>query len=139
VIVGFLATTVGSIIGMLVFPMFGLAMILPGLLTNFFAGGTAGVFGNALGGRRGAMIGGVIHGLFITFLPAILVPMLESYGFTGVTFSDSDVISSGLVLGHAFQNNWLFVALFIVFVAALAWFVNGKSAKPKGENVHESV
>ena len=61
VIVGFLATTVGSIIGMLVFPMFGLAMILPGLLTNFFAGGTAGVFGNALGGRRGAMIGGVIH------------------------------------------------------------------------------
>jgi PTS system ascorbate-specific IIC component len=63
--------------------------------------GTAGVFGNALGGRRGAMIGGVIHGLFITFLPAILVPMLESYGFTGVTFSDSDVISSGLVLGHA--------------------------------------
>jgi PTS system ascorbate-specific IIC component len=39
VIVGFLATTVGSIIGMLVFPMFGLAMILPGLLTNFFAGG----------------------------------------------------------------------------------------------------
>ena len=115
VIVGFLATTVGSIIGMLVFPMFGLAMILPGRLTNFFAG------------------------LFITFLPAILVPMLESYGFTGVTFSDSDVISSGLVLGHAFQNNWLFVALFIVFVAALAWFVNGKSAKPKGENIHESV
>ena len=114
-------------------------MILPWLLTNFFAGGTAGVVVNALGGRRGAMIGGVIHGLFITFLPAILVPMLESYGFTGVTFSDSDVISSGLVLGHAFQNNWLFVALFIVFVAALAWFVNGKSAKPKGESVHESV
>ncbi|WP_308879384.1 hypothetical protein, partial [Klebsiella pneumoniae] len=24
-------------------------------------------------------------------------------------------------------------------VAALAWFVNGKSAKPKGESVHESV
>ncbi|MGH4093971.1 hypothetical protein ACRFAH_18960, partial [Klebsiella pneumoniae] len=44
-----------------------------------------------------------------------------------------------LSLGHAFQNNWLFVALFIVFVAALAWFVNGKSAKPKGESVHESV
>ncbi|WP_289465500.1 PTS transporter subunit IIC, partial [Klebsiella pneumoniae] len=37
VIVGFLATTAGSIIGMIVFPMFGLAMILPGLLTNFFA------------------------------------------------------------------------------------------------------
>lgn len=100
---------------MLVFPMFGgddPARPVNQLLCR----GTAGVFGNALGGRRGAMIGGVIHGLFITFLPAILVPMLESYGFTGVTFSDSDVISTGLVLGHAFQNNWLFVALFIVLL-----------------------
>lgn len=139
VIVGFLATTLGSIIGMIVFPIFGLAMILPGLLTNFFAGGAAGVFGNALGGRRGAMIGGVVHGLFITLLPAILVPMLESYGFTGVTFSDADVISTGLVLGHAFQGNWLFVALFVLFITLIAWFVNGKSTKPREEKLHESV
>jgi PTS system ascorbate-specific IIC component len=139
VIVGFLSTTVGSIIGMLVFPMFGLAMILPGLLTNFFAGGTAGIFGNAMGGRRGAVIGGIVHGLFITFLPAILVPMLESYGFTGVTFSDSDVISTGLVLGHAFQNNWTFVGIFILFVTVIAWFVNGKSTKHQEVSVNESV
>ncbi|BDP95498.1 hypothetical protein EfmGK941_25030 [Enterococcus faecium] len=46
--------------------MFGLAMILPGMLTNFFAGGTAGIFGNAVGGRRGAIIGGIAHGFFIT-------------------------------------------------------------------------
>ncbi|WED25937.1 PTS sugar transporter subunit IIC [Vibrio sp. DW001] len=124
VIVGFLATTVGSIIGMLVFPMFGLAMILPGLLTNFFAGGTAGIFGNAMGGRRGAIIGGVAHGLFITFLPAILIPLLESYGFIGVTFSDSDVISTGLLLGHAFNGNWMFVIGFVAFCAAIATFVN---------------
>jgi len=139
VIVGFLATTVGSIIGMIVLPMFGLAMILPGLLTNFFAGGTAGVFGNAIGGRRGAVIGGIVHGLFITFLPAILVPMLESYGFTGVTFSDSDVISTGLVLGHAFQHNWVFVGTFIVFVTFIAWFVNSKTAKHIEDKVHESA
>ncbi|MBU3892573.1 PTS sugar transporter subunit IIC [Serratia rubidaea] len=139
VIVGFLATTLGSVIGMIVFPMFGLAMILPGLLTNFFAGGTAGIFGNALGGRRGAMIGGVVHGLFITLLPALLVPMLESYGFVGLTFSDSDVISSGLVLGNALQHNWLFAGLFIAFVTLLAWFVNGKSTKHHEEKVHETL
>ena len=57
---------------------------------------------------------------------------------THVSYTHLDVYKRQ-VLGHAFQNNWLFVALFIVFVAALAWFVNGKSAKPKGENVHESV
>lgn len=136
VIIGFLATTVGSVIGMLVFPMFGLAMILPGLLTNFFAGGTAGIFGNAMGGRRGAMIGGVVHGLFITFLPAILIPLLETYGFVGVTFSDSDVISTGLILGQAFNGNWMFVGVFISFVVALAWFVNGSL---KMEEVSEGV
>lgn len=129
VIVGFLATTVGSIIGMIVFPMFGLAMILPGLLTNFFAGGAAGVFGNALGGRKGAIIGGVVHGLFITLLPAILVPLLGSFGFKGVTFSDSDVISTGLILGHAFQHDWLFVIGFIIFVGLVVWFANRKLGK----------
>lgn len=131
VIVGFLATTLGSVIGMLVFPMFGMAMILPGLLTNFFAGGTAGIFGNAIGGRRGAIIGGVVHGLFITFLPAILIPMLEVYGFKGVTFSDSDVISTGLVLGHALNGHWWFVSLFIMFVVAIAVFVNGSLKREK--------
>lgn len=132
VILGFLSTTVGTVIGMLVFPMFGLAMILPGLLTNFFAGGTAGIFGNAMGGRRGAIIGGVVHGLFITFLPAILIPLLETYGFVGVTFSDSDVISTGLLLGNAFNGNWGFVITFIVFVVAVTWFVN-KSLASKEE------
>jgi hypothetical protein len=42
---------------------------------------TGGIFGGVMGGRRGAVIGGVVHGLLITFLPAILVPMLESYNF----------------------------------------------------------
>ena len=129
VIVGFLATTAGSIIGMIVFPMFGLAMILPGLLTNFFAGGTAGVFGNAMGGRKGAIIGGIVHGLFITLLPAILVPLLENFGFKGVTFSDSDVIGTGLILGHAFQNDWLFVIGFILFIILIIWFSNRKLVK----------
>ncbi len=124
VILGFLSTTVGSVIGMLLFPMFGLAMILPGLLTNFFAGGTAGIFGNAMGGRKGAIIGGVVHGLFITLLPAILIPLLETYGFVGVTFSDSDVIASGLLLGHAFNGNWGFVGAFVAFAAVITWYVN---------------
>ena len=50
-ILGFITTTIGTIVAMFILPIFGLAMILPGMLTNFFAGGTAGIFGNAVGGR----------------------------------------------------------------------------------------
>ena len=57
VILGFIFTTIGSIIGMFLTPMLGLPMILPGVMSNFFAGGTAGIFANQVGGRRGTIIG----------------------------------------------------------------------------------
>lgn len=59
VIVGFITTTIGSVIliAMFTLPLIGFAVIVP-VLTNFFAGGTAGIFGNVVGGRRGAIIGG---------------------------------------------------------------------------------
>lgn len=99
VIIGFVFTTIGSVIGMFLYPMFGLPMILPGMMTNFFAGGCAGIFGNAAGGTRGAIITGIIHGMFITLLPAILAPMLADIGFINATCTDVDTIVCGLFYG----------------------------------------
>lgn len=97
VIIGFITTTVGTVIGMFLFPWFGLAVILPGMLTNFFAGGTAGIFGNTIGGKRGAIIGGVVHGLFITLLPALLVSVLGQMGFANASATDVDTITAALL------------------------------------------
>ncbi len=97
VILGFITTTIGTIIAMGVLPLFGLAMILPGMLTNFFAGGTAGIFGNAVGGKRGAIIGGIVHGFFITLLPALLVGIFDSLGFINATATDVDTITAALI------------------------------------------
>lgn len=97
VIVGFITTVIGSIIAMFVLPIFGLAMILPGILTAFFAGGTAGIFGNLTGGRRGAIIGGIFHGFFITLLPALLVTIFNSMGFVNATATDVDTITVALL------------------------------------------
>ena len=97
VILGFITTTIGTIIAMGVLPVFGLAMILPGMLTNFFAGGTAGIFGNAVGGKRGAIIGGIVHGFFITLLPALLVGIFDSLGFVNATATDVDTITAALI------------------------------------------
>ena len=97
VILGFITTTVGTVIGMFLMPVFGLAVILPGMLTNFFAGGTAGIFGNVVGGRRGAIVGGIIHGLFITLPPALLVTALTRFGFVNASATDSDTIVAALM------------------------------------------
>lgn len=97
VIVGFITTTIGSIIAMFFLPVFGWAMILPGVLTNFFAGGTAGIFGNAVGGRRGAIVGGIFHGFFITLLPALLVTIFNSMGFVNATATDVDTVAAALL------------------------------------------
>lgn len=97
VIFGFVFTTIGSIIGMFLTPVFGLPMVLPGVLSNFFAGGTAGIFANQVGGRRGAMIGCIAHGIFITFLPAMLSPMLADIGFINTTCTDVDTVVTGFL------------------------------------------
>lgn len=97
VILGFITTTIGTVIAMITLPFFGLATILPGMLTNFFAGGTAGIFGNATGGRRGAIIGGIAHGFFITLLPALLVAAFNQLGFVNATATDVDTVAAALL------------------------------------------
>jgi PTS system ascorbate-specific IIC component len=58
------------------------------------------VFGNATGGRRGAVLGSFANGLIISFLPALLLPALGELGFQGTTFGDADFGLVGLILSH---------------------------------------
>lgn len=103
VVYGFIFTTIGTIIGMFLWPVFGLPMVIPSIMSNFFAGGTAGVFANAWGGRRGCIIGSVVHGLFISLLPAIIAPYLAQVDIAAIgslasyTMTDVDCISFSLV------------------------------------------
>lgn len=94
VIIGFIATTIGSLIGMGITGFMG-TLVIPGVMSNFFAGGTAGIFGNAIDGKRGAIIGGILHGIFIMILPALLSPMLAQIGFVNMTCTDVDTVVTG--------------------------------------------
>ncbi|AGK55766.1 PTS ascorbate transporter subunit IIC [Bacillus sp. 1NLA3E] len=100
VIIGFLFSFIAGLISMFLLPVFGLKVIVPGLIPHFFTGAAAGVFGNATGGRRGAMFGSFANGLLISFLPALLLPVLGSLGFEGTTFGDSDFGIVGILLGY---------------------------------------
>lgn len=100
VLVGFLFSFLGGIVGLLVLGQLNMVLILPGVIPHFFCGATAGVFGNATGGRRGSMLGAFANGLLITFLPVMLLPVLGSLGFANTTFSDADFGLVGIILGN---------------------------------------
>lgn len=98
VIIGFLFSFIAGILSMFLLPVLGLKVIVPGLVPHFFTGAAAGVFGNATGGRRGAMLGSFANGIIISFLPAILLISLGDIGFEGTTFGDSDFGVVGLFI-----------------------------------------
>ncbi len=78
VIIGFVSSFIGGIIGMVLLGVAGGVLIIPGLVPHFFCGSTAGIFGNATGGKKGAVIGSFVNGLLITFAPALLLPVLST-------------------------------------------------------------
>jgi len=99
VLIGFISSFIGGIVGMVAMIFMGTAIIVPGVVAHFMTGAASGVIGNAAGGRRGAILGSFANGLAITFLPLLLLPVLGEIGFSNSTFSDSDYGVVGLFLG----------------------------------------
>ncbi|MGP4074787.1 PTS ascorbate transporter subunit IIC [Halobacillus sp. K22] len=129
VIIGFLFSFAAGLVSMLFLPLLGLKVIVPGLVPHFFTGAAAGVFGNATGGRKGAIFGSMANGVMISFLPALLLPVLGSLGFQGTTFGDADFGLVGIVLGNLInlvQSN-VIVMVSILALLALLFFIGFKS------------
>jgi len=131
VLIGFLASVVGGLVSLgliaLIQPVLALALILPGMVPHFFTGGTAGVFGNATGGRWGAVLGGFVNGVMITFLPAFLLQVLGALGFANTTFGDADFAWYGIVIGNIARMGGIVGAAGVLIVAILlvalaSWF-----------------
>ncbi|BBN97960.1 PTS ascorbate transporter subunit IIC [Sporolactobacillus terrae] len=99
VIIGFFSSFVGGIVSMFIMIALHTVIILPGVVPHFFCGATAGVFGNATGGRKGAILGSFVHGILISFMPLALMPVLGNLGFANSSFSDTDYGAVGIFLG----------------------------------------
>ena len=131
VLIGFLSSFAGGLIGLFILGKLNWVLILPGVVPHFFCGATAGVFGNAAGGRLGAIIGAFLHGVLITFLPVWLLPVLGELGFASTTFSDTDFGVIGIALGKISQTGqFTITALIIGIVAALVAYNYLVPAKP---------
>lgn len=91
---GFIFSVIGMMVGMVVAQLFGTVVPLPSIIGGFFTGGTSGIFGNALGGRKGSMVSGFVYGLILTVPVALFYPLygLQIYGVEGVAFLVPDGI-----------------------------------------------
>lgn len=123
VVLGFVSSFIGGVLGMLILGFAGGVLIVPGLVAHFFCGAAAGIFGNATGGRRGAALGAFTNGLLITFAAALLIPVFEGLGFKNTTFGDFDFNVVGMALSMAYRflgtfGIYAFMALVLVVLVA---------------------
>lgn len=121
VVIGFLFSFIGGLVSMFLLGLLGLTIIIPGVVPHFFTGAASGVFGNATGGRRGAMIGSFANGVLISFLPVFLLPTLSGLGFQGSTFSDSDFAVLGIFLDkvHSTFGSFGMTSILIIIIFLL--------------------
>lgn len=88
-LIGFISSTIGTIVGMFILLAIKFPVItLPAIVPAFFAGGSAGIFGNSTGGWKGAVVGPFIGGILLSVGTAILVPMSGMLEQAGATFGD---------------------------------------------------
>lgn len=100
VIVGFLTSLIAGLIGMMILGMMNYPVVVfPALIPTFFTGAITAIFGNAHGGRRGAIIGSFVNGLILIFGQALLLPMIGSYAPIMRILSETDYSFYGPILG----------------------------------------
>ena len=78
VMLGFLSCLATVIVCTIIFGVTGIYALTPPVITTFFGGGPAGVFGNSRGGWRGALLAGVVAGLMLSFGQMLTVGALQT-------------------------------------------------------------
>lgn len=131
VLIGFFVSFLTGVLGMFVMFLIGGVVILPGVVPHFFLGATSGVFGNARGGIKGAIVGSALNGLLITFLPLLFLPFLGDLGLASTTFSDTDFLVVGIVFGNIVKYLGivgLVIGIIITAVVAIVLQKRGRTA-----------
>lgn len=113
-------------------------VIIPGVVGHFFCGAAAAIYGNATGGRRGAIIGSAVNSLLISWLPLLILPVLGTLKLAASTFADTDYLVPGILLGNLGNLGTVAVVAgilgFLVIVVLISLILNGRDkANSKAE------
>lgn len=90
------------------------------MVPHFFCGGTSGVFADKLGGKGSKVLSPpFIGGIFLAFLPAMLLPALGNPGFENSALQTLTSRCGGII-GEAFTRFGQIAIYLICFVLVLA-------------------
>ena len=88
---GFIGSSIAGILSAILLVVIKAPLIVyPTLVIAFFDGGTIGVFGNKLGGWKGALVGSFIGGLLFHLGVILINPFTGPLATSGFQFSGSD-------------------------------------------------
>jgi PTS system ascorbate-specific IIC component len=97
--VGFLTSCAGSVAAMAVMIALKTPFVpLLSVTSLYFAGGVAGVCGNAYGGKRGTKLAGLLTGVLVTLLIGCMAAHLYDHTELGVMFGETEYGIYGLIL-----------------------------------------
>jgi PTS system ascorbate-specific IIC component len=92
-IIGFLTSFAVGVVMIILLPLVGLPVIVPGLMACFITGGASAILGNAEGGIKGAIMASALDGFLLAILPAVSMGIFSALGIDGTTFADPDMIT----------------------------------------------
>lgn len=100
VILGFLGAFIGGLVWLFVLGNTVAYVFVPTMIVLFFHGATAGVFGNATGGARGAILGGFATATIVAWGQYVTVRMLlsDTIPDTAMWAADSDMFILGPIV-----------------------------------------
>lgn len=130
VLIGFFVSFIVGTLSMFVMIGMKTTVIIPGVVGHFFCGAAAAIYGNASGGRRGAIIGSAVNGLIISWLPLFILPVLGSLKLAASTFADTDYLIPGILLGKLGNLGTIAIVVgilgFLVAVLIISAVLNGR-------------
>lgn len=116
---GFIMAVIGMLVAMVASSAAFGVVPLVSIIGAFFTGGVAGIMGNALGGRRGALVSGFAYGFILIFLSGFTYHLFGHFAAVGAEGVGHDCVDA-MVTMLIFQNPIIGILVLAVAFAALS-------------------
>lgn len=134
VLLGFIVSFLVGTICMFIMVAMHTTVIIPGVVGHFFCGAAAAIYGNSMGGRRGAIIGATVNSIIISFLPLYVLPVLGDLKMASSTFADTDYLIPGILLGKLGSTGAVALTTGIIAFTVIVILVSMFMKSPKTAN-----